>query len=209
VHSLLYTEIPAGITWRAFVAAGVVWVVGLGWPLLVNQLISARWPIKFNDLLSASSSKEEMRFKEFTVAGEGGRTITYTRRKNERGLHEYVDAEGRQLPLSAPLIMGVREDNGEKIAFKRETETKSRMGSESTIVRYVNAEQGLVMATEQLGTISSRVFGQFALLLLGGLITLAAWFVALWLLMLIQWLHALAISLPAMLVWMFAMNLVV
>jgi hypothetical protein len=210
VHSLLYTEIPRGLTWRAFVAAAAIWVMGLGLPLLINQVLTTKkWPITFDHLFLAASSRDEMRFKEFSVPGEGGRTTVYVRKKNPRGLFEYVDADGKQLPASAQTITGTREDTGEKVTFKREVEKKTRLGNETTVVRYVNEENGLVMTAEQLGTVSSRAFGQFVLSIFGGLITLATWFLALWLLLLFQWPHALGISVPCMLLAAFAMNFVV
>jgi hypothetical protein len=207
VHSLVYTEIPRGLTWRAFAAAGVIWGVALGWPLLLREL-GANWPISFNDLFLGASAREEMKFKEFTVPAEGGRTVTYTRKKTPRGVFEYLDSEEKQLPTSAPVITGVREDNGERITFKREVEKKSRLGGESVSVRYVNEEQGLIMPLDQLGTISSRIFGRFVLNILGGTITLTAWFLSFWLLLLFQWPHGLGLAIPAMLVWVFVMNFV-
>jgi hypothetical protein len=208
VHNLLYTDIPASLNWRAPAAAGVIWLVALGLPLLLNQAITSKWPISFNDIFLAASARDTMEFKEFIVPGEGGRQITYARKKNTRGLIEYQDPEGRPLPASTQTLTGVTSD-GEKITFQREVEKKTRVGIESTTVRYVNEEQNLVMLGGELGTISARSFGQFILSIFGALITLATWFLALWLLLLFQWPHALGLSIPIMLGWAFVMNFVV
>jgi hypothetical protein len=207
VHNLLYTDIPPSLNWRAPVAAAAIWLLGLGLPLLLNQTFSGKWPITFNDIFLPQSARKTLEFKEFIVPGEGGRQVTYTRKKNTRGLIEYQDEEGRPLPAATSKLTGITTD-GEKIAFQREVEKKSRLGTETTTVRFVSEDQKLVMPSEEFGTISSSGFGQFFLSLFGALITLATWFLALWLLLLIQWPHALGIAIPVMLGCAFAMNFV-
>jgi hypothetical protein len=212
----VYTEIPADLHWRAPAAAGVVWFVALVWPLAFNALSKpqdggVKWPITFNDLFVFSIQRTELEFDEFVVPSAAtltGRETTYYREKTPRGAVEYRthDSDRRLLPRPVPELIG-RTKDGRAIPFKIVHETRRPVfGPEVTQTRYVNEEQGLVMTDEEFGRITTSRAGQLFLNVLALLLTGAAWFLALWLVLLFQWPHALGLSVPALLLFALVLN---
>jgi hypothetical protein len=207
MHSILYTEVPPSLTWRAPVAAAAVWLIVLCWPLLLNQGIESKWPITFSDLFLFSTEKDVIEFSEFTVPQVGGREARFVRRKNSRGLWEYLDTDNRPLSGIEPLLIGT-DKQGNKHQFEIVKDKNGHIDRSKGSVRY-QSDTGLTMPSETLGTISAGGYGQFFLNVLGGVMALTVWFVTFWLLMLMQWPHALGLAIPITLVFSFLLQFVV
>jgi hypothetical protein len=163
-----------------------------------------RWPASFSDMFLFSITRTDIEFEEFVVPASlniNNKEITYYR-KNQPGVYESKESPPKPLPKTAEMI-GVSKDangNRKEIRLKRTVDDRER-------VRYVNEEEGLVMADEEFGRVTSSRYGQLFLNVLGVLLTWGAWFAALWLLLRFQWPHALGLSIPCVLVWGFALNL--
>lgn len=203
-HNYLYTDIPDSLTWRAPTAGAAIWFIGLALPLGVNYAFGASWPVSFNELFITSAGRTTQEFPSFIVAREGGREVTYTKKKNLRGLTEYQDAEGRPLPGSEPVLIGV-DGEGQRHRFEIVRDDEGRIDRSRGAVRYRSAE-GLEMPGETLGTITTSGYGRFILNLFVFLLVLGVWFAALWLLLLLQWPHALGFAVPLALGWTFMLN---
>jgi hypothetical protein len=202
IHSFLYTEVPADLYWRAPPAAGVIWAVGLVGPLIYNSG-GGHWPVNFEDMFLFKETRQPaVQFKEFVVKGEGGRETVYQRVKSPRGRVDYLDSpgpDGRPIPAGTNELTGVTED-GQRIAFRVERDrAKNR-------TRYVEEGGGRVMSEEEFGTLTAASGGQALVTLLGIVLTALAIFASFWLLLLLQWPHALGFTIPALLVWAFGLN---
>jgi hypothetical protein len=199
-HGLIYTEVPPNLHWRALAAAGVIWFVALAWPLLARHLAGTdgtQWPITFDDMvLFQNVRRSAVEFKEFRIRDERGKETRYARMKTPRGGIEYREpsAEGRRLPAGVTKLTGIPDKDGPPVEFQKDDRG-----------HYVDKE-GRVMTDEEFGSLVSSSKGQIFLNLFGTLLAWAAWFVALWLLLLFQWPHALGFSIPAVLLWGFALN---
>ncbi len=199
IHGYIYTDIPESLIWRAPAAAGAVWFIGLLWPLLFNQMTDAVWPINFTQMFAFSTGELTPPVESFIVPGERGRELTYKRVVEGRG-HQYRENEtGPTLPEADRLPPSIKV-----VTSKNESVALVRRG-EGNRIHYV-ADDGRIVDLAN-GTLSSSSGGQSFAKILAGLLTLATWFVSLWLLLLFQWPHALGLAIPLFLVWGFLLNL--
>jgi hypothetical protein len=211
IQGIFYLEVPPTLWWRALIAAGVIWVVALVWPVLFNQAEAGRWPISFDDMLFLKDTAQQKRelLKELVVVDESNRQTRYRRATNQSGLIEFRNNDNRPLPLSPPVLIAVPEEGeGRRLTIVKDKDGYIDRSSGSAVYEDPDGER-IAEASFYTGTTVGGGYGQFFLTLFGDLVIFVAWFLVLWLILLFQWQHALLIALPAFFIWGLAMNLVV
>jgi hypothetical protein len=189
----IYTEPTTGILWRgpaagtAVVAALVLWV-----------LLDYRWPGGFRPLHDFSSTESSKPFPELRVPRPGGGEDVY--RLVPGGSPEYRTGgtrRGQRLPSRPQKVIATRDD--EKLVFEPDRDAKGnfRTGRDGVLEYRARDEQGreLVMREDDMGRITRFRAGTFLGNLLVNFLFLAAWFLALWLILRFQWTHALGLAL--------------
>jgi hypothetical protein len=214
IHNYLYTGAPPSLRWRAPAAAGILWLLGLAGPWAVRSE-SGGWPIAFNDFFLFSTGKADVEFKELTIPGGGGRRDkVYKRTRVPRGVGgetwEYRDDNGEPMP-STPLVLLAKEDD-KTVRFDVVKDEKGYIDrgpdpNRPLPVRWKD-DQGRVMSAENFGRIASSGTGGFFFHLFALVVAWGLWFLCLWLLLLLQWPHALGLSIPLWFVWIFSLNFV-
>jgi hypothetical protein len=168
VHRALYETIPAGLSWRAALAGGIIWLWSLAVPFGWNFWQgTTSWPISFNDhfLSDTQSSASDLAFQEFRVPRGDGQETVYRLNKVRRGAAAatlYLDENGAALPASTLKMTGVTQ-NGAKVNFEvvRNAQGNIDRGPDGTAPTRYRAEDGRVMTSTELGTLSHPSTGHF------------------------------------------------
>jgi hypothetical protein len=190
----IYTEPTTGILWRGPAAGTAVTAALVLWAVL-----DYRSPGTYRPLHEFSSTETSKPFPELRVPRPGGGEDTY-RLVGGGGRPEYRiggTRTGRQLPSGPPKVIATRDD--EKLVFEpdRDANGNLRAGRDGVVEYRARDEQGRewVMRGDSLGVTTRFRAGWFFGNLLVNFLFLAAWFVALWLLLAFQWHHALGLAL--------------
>jgi hypothetical protein len=193
VQAYLYTEPTEGALWRGPAAAGAVMGVVLLWVVFDYAA-----PGRFRPLWEFSSSSDAKPFPELRVPNASGKEDVYKLRPGTRGEYRLDGlSSGRQLPSRPAEIIVV--EGSERHVFKPERDEKGLFKQRSTTafgrevkepLRYLD-EKGRVMTEDSPGQLTSFRGGLFFGNVLLNALLMAVLFVALWLLLRFQWLHAL------------------
>lgn len=210
IQTSFYETVAKGLWWRALVGAGIIWVVGLVWPSLINLSGGIRWPIDFDDIFFLHApDTPSVTFRELRVPDEAtGREITY-RRALVGGTVQFRDEQNRPMPQTPPVVIAVPEE-GDAIRWEVVRDEDGYIDRSQGTAFYQNPEGRRIPESAFFtGIEATSGYGQFFLTLFGDLVLFAAWFLTLWLVMQFQWTHALLIAVPSFFIWALAMNLVV
>jgi hypothetical protein len=194
LQAYLYTEPANGLMWRGPLAGGAIAIVVGLWVFFDYQN-----PGRYRPLWEFSSREESKPFPELTVPSTTGKEEVYKLRPGSRNDYRTGGlSSGKALP-TRPSQITVMEGS-EKSVFKPELDEKGNFKQQTAKsfgverkepLRYLD-EKGRVMYEDALGQLVSRtrygwLFGNLFL----NFALLAAFFLALWLLMQFQWPHAL------------------
>jgi hypothetical protein len=168
VHRALYETIPAGLSWRAALAAGIIWLWSMALPFAWNSWQgTTAWPISFNDyfLNDTQSAAGDLVFQEFRVPRADGQETIYRLNKVRRGASSatvYLDENSAALPASTLKMTGVTQ-NGTKVNFSVELNAQGNIdrGADGTVPTRYRADDGRVMTSTELGTLGHPSTGHF------------------------------------------------
>ena len=172
--------------------------------LLIWLICDYRTPGGYRPLWEFTSTEESAAFPELRVPTTAGEDVFKLRPGTRNEYRLDGRPTGRHLPGRPVAVIVVegekrstfKPDRDAKGNFKVETST--RFGREaSEPLRYID-ENGRVMDEDTLGILTVRRPGRFVGNLLLNFAFLAACFLALWLLLLFQWPHALG---QALVLW--------
>ena len=218
-HQTLYTDVPRGLHWRSAAAAGVLWGLGLLFPLVANGLFGWSWPITFDDYFVGRTLTEadEREFRAFVVSTDTGER-RYELRRVTLGLRQerqYI-AEGEERLIPASLA----PEEGSNVAAKpfkgiwvtrdderKEMETVFLPQRELSGLRFVS-DDGHTMAAEEFGVVRLTAAGGFLMRMLVFALLAAASFATFAFLLEFTRGHALLCGLGIAILWVFLLNLI-
>ncbi len=185
-QTAIYTEPSTGLAWRGPAAASAIMGVVFLWVILDYRTLG-----RFQPLWNASSSETSVAFPELRVPGSGGKEEVYTLRPGSR--NEYRSASGKSLPSTPDKIIVTEGDKQSTFEPRRDAKgnlERQKVGGMADPLRYKDAA-GRIMLEGQLGQIETSSGSVFIGSLILHLFFVAACFLALWLLVRFQWMHAL------------------
>jgi hypothetical protein len=204
LQGLFYTEPPADLHWRSPAAAAVVGLFFTFWCYLAyanpNEAATASGRVgpKY-DTLFRFSPLEDTQFAElWVVRGEDtpkNRTH-YNLSRDDQGHSVYLDDRRKQPPGHSDEIIVM--ENGQEVHFKAERETTGPNKGKLLVqkgqsLRYLD-DRGRVMSEDHVGHVATTRWGRLMGCLALNALQLVVWFLALWLLLRFQWLHALGLA---------------
>jgi hypothetical protein len=188
-QAYIYTEPGTGFVWRGPAAAAANLAVIAIWVALDYQSGG-----KYRPIWETSSTEETKRFTELRVPGPANREDVYRLRPGTRDDYRLNGLpSGQRMPSTPEKIIAV--DGDQRYTFEPERDDKGNFKrgknkASAEPLRYRD-EKGRVMLETTLGTLETFRGGLFFANLLVNLLLLGAAFLALWLILRFQWLHAL------------------
>src|SRR5262249_4537463 len=161
------------------------------------------YPVSFNDFFLFPTSKQEVEFEEFVIPSSEGRPDrVYKRTRVSRDVGGqawvYRDDSGTPIPTAPRVLVGKQKEDGKIVRFEVVTDESGMIDrgkdpSNPKPVRWKD-DEGRVMSGEEFGRIVSSGTGGFFFQVFAIILSWGVWFLCFWLLLLLQWPHALGIS---------------
>jgi hypothetical protein len=201
LQSAFYSDVQAGMVWRA-PAAALVLTLFLG----VWMMLDYRAPGSFNTLLQFSATEDHQSDKIWSV--KNGKEIPYTLRRNYQGRVEYRDEQGKLWNRSDAdgLVEAIviEDKDGSRKKFLPEMTADGKFAAKQGEPVIYHEEDGKrVMTDVYPGKLTTTRWG----LLLGNLFMNflhgVVWFLILWLILRFLWPHAFGLALALWLTLMF------
>ncbi|MCS7168162.1 MAG: hypothetical protein RMI91_03470 [Gemmatales bacterium] len=205
LHYYLYTQQPEGLVWRVPLAAGVIVVVCLIFPLVMAQWWDQVVPITMGQIFLDTTPPHVIEFDQIEVM-EAGRKVIYRREGKGIGPDNFVAPDRRRFPRDIEEFTAVTRDEEQRIKFQamRRNQDNARLGGTNQV--YVS-EQGHRMGLGELGRIELGSPGTRALSLLVVVLGLGSW-IGSFLLLQFNFGHALGLGIGLYLAWLFLMGFV-
>ena len=186
----IYTEAVQGILWRAPAAGTVVFLTVLVWVCLDYQS-----PERYSTFWEFSPV-EYYEYPKLIVPQRQGPEHEYVRVRRGRS-HVYMRGD-RPIPSRPDKVIAVKE-NKERDVFVPDRDANGKFyAPEGQSLVYRDANTGQTMLEGELGIVKVFYPGRLISNLFLNFAHLAAWFLALWLLLRFQWSHALG---QALVLW--------